>query len=424
MKIKRIVAPDIRQAIQLVRETLGPDAVILSNRNVDGGVEILAALDFDAQLVTTDPEAPASETPRPPANPNPVGRAHPTPNHFSIEAAELASKFMPDPKKRVPPPTAMDDEFGPGKTTGADQILLELRRELRGMRELLDERLADGLPRSGSAARPDTSLAGKLAGLGFSTTLATSIARQFGGTGNALPRALEAIADQLPLHRNNPIDHGGIVALVGPTGVGKTTTLAKLAAHHVLRHGSNSLGLITIDNYRVAAHEQLKTYGRLLYAPVRTVADPEELGRALDDFSSKRLVLIDTAGMSQRDAKLTEQLTMLREGGMPIDLYLTVSAATQAHALAQTFKAFSAHGLKACVLTKLDEATSYGAGISALIEHRLPLAYLCDGQRVPEDLHLAQRDRIAALCGYDSATPAPVGADMFSDEYRMAQIYA
>jgi flagellar biosynthesis protein FlhF len=308
-----------------------------------------------------------------------------------------------------------------------DQILSEVRQELKGMRDMFNERLPVGATSLASNDRPVDGLAAKLAGLGFSTSLAHDVASGVRGDGDSkavLATALERIAGRLTVAGGDAIDTAGVVALIGPTGVGKTTTLGKLAADFVLRHGGAELGLVTVDSYRIAAHEQLRTYGRLLGAPVRTAASSDELSRVLYDFRHKRLVLIDTTGMSQRDPRLNEQLSWLGEAGQPIQLYLTVSCATQSGAIAQVFNAYRSYGPAACVLTKLDEAVSYGAAISALIEHRLPLAYVCNGQRVPEDLHVGDADALLALCNAPPGASSTVPREFQAGERRMAHAYA
>lgn len=430
MKIKRIFAPEMRQAIRLVREALGPDAVILSNRNVDGGIEIVAALDLDAQMIETKCQSQGGEGRDGPQTANAAGcTGGSVLKGPSDRFTESFGKSVPDAAKNAPARLSADagGESSRRGEASADQILLEMRKELKWMRELLNECLSNSILMPLSSDRTATGSAAELAGLGFSAALAADIAGRFDGrgeAGGALKKALELIADRLPVTRDDPLAAGGVVALVGPTGVGKTTTLAKLAARYVLRHGRGGLGLVTVDSYRIAAHEHLKTYGRLFDAPVRAASGADELARVLDDFRSKRLVLIDTAGMSQRDARLAEQSAMLRDGGVPIEFYLTISAATQARAMAQVIQAFSSYEPKACILTKLDETASYGVAVSALIEHRLPLAYICNGQRVPEDLHFARPQEILALCGFEAGQAMETFMETGSNENRMAQAYA
>jgi flagellar biosynthesis protein FlhF len=197
---------------------------------------------------------------------------------------------------------------------------------------------------------------------------------------------------------------GGVVALVGPTGVGKTTSVAKIAARYAMRHGYDQVALVTTDSYRIAAHEQLRTYARILGVPVRVANDADELRTTLDNLADRSLVLIDTAGMSQRDRRLAEQFHTLVTGAPTVQTYAVLAANTQPGGLDETVHAFRGAELDGCVLTKIDESTSLGPALSTIIEQSLPLAFLSDGQRVPEDLHdvgpalLAERlTEIAAL---------------------------
>jgi len=192
----------------------------------------------------------------------------------------------------------------------------------------------------------------------------------------------------LPVIQDDVLMRGGVFALVGPTGVGKTTTLVKMAARYALQHGTDKIALITTDNYRVGAQEQLRNYGRIMEAPVRVANDSAELKEILKSMYDKKLVLIDTAGMSQRDMRLTEQFTMLREGTSLIKTYLVMSASTQYSVMEETVKAYGKVVLDGCIFTKLDETNSLGGALSVAADQQLPIAYISDGQRVPEDLHM------------------------------------
>jgi len=181
---------------------------------------------------------------------------------------------------------------------------------------------------------------------------------------------------------------------VGSTGVGKTTSIAKLAARYVLRHGQRHVALVTTDSYRIGAHEQLMTYGRLLGIPVQVASDHNELRSTLNSLSDKRLVLIDTAGMSQRDVRLTEQFATLSDTGLPIRTLLVLSATVHPSVMDETIRAFSGVPLDGAILTKLDEAASLGGVLSAVIEQQLPLRFVTNGQRVPEDMQVARTSEL------------------------------
>jgi flagellar biosynthesis protein FlhF len=187
------------------------------------------------------------------------------------------------------------------------------------------------------------------------------------------------------------IDQGGVYALVGPTGVGKTTTTAKLAARCVVRYGAERLALLTTDGYRIGAHEQLRIYGRILGVPVFVVRDGEDLRRTLADLRDKHMVLIDTVGMSQRDRMVAEQAAMLTRSG-EVRRLLVLNAGARGDTLDDVVRAYAGEDLAGCVLSKVDEAASLAPALDCIVRHGLTLAYVANGQRVPEDLHLPNRN--------------------------------
>jgi flagellar biosynthesis protein FlhF len=207
-----------------------------------------------------------------------------------------------------------------------------------------------------------------------------------------LPLAL--LLKYLPVVDDLSTVSGGVMAIVGPTGAGKTTTVAKLAARWCMRHGSENLALVSTDGYRIGGRDQLLTYARILGAPMYTATSGMELSRVLARLQSKKLVLIDTAGMGPRDTRLTEQLAALQLGAARARVLLALPAQGEGHALEEIVQAFARVKPVACVVTKVDEAASLGGVISTALRHRLKIAYVCDGQQVPEDLHAAKQKRV------------------------------
>ena len=258
-----------------------------------------------------------------------------------------------------------------------------------------------------------------LLGVGFSPRLARELA-------GALPKNLNAeqalrwmksaLAHNLQcVGGRDPIAQGGVYALVGPTGIGKTTTIAKLAARCVLQHGAPSLALITTDSYRIGAHEQLKIYGKILNVPVYVVKDEAELTRTLSDLSNKHLVLIDSAGMSQRDHRIREQLALL-SGSPRIQRLLLLSATAQAGTLDDVVRAYQGSGFAGAILTKIDETLSLAPVLDVVLRHKLTIHYVANGQRVPEDLHLAPAQELIDRA-FNCTAQAPHQAD--DDEYSL-----
>ena len=380
MKIKRFFAPDMRQAIRQVREVLGSDAVILSNKSVDGGVELVAAKDYDESVFEASGRAAAQSLP-------PVASD-------SLEQpdsqADLEQDWKPaddlSPKLHQAAPARIE--------WSQDPAMVEMRREMQALRRMMENGLSELSWNDLGQHRPQTKeLLRRLLDLDLSPDLCHRFADQVqdGADPEQLWRnALRCLSAELPIAEADLLEYGGIAAVIGPTGVGKTTTVAKLAARFCLRNGNRHLALISTDNFRIGAQEQLHDYARILDVPVRAAADAGQLNAALNAFSDKRLVLIDTAGMSQQDAGLGKQLSMLVSGHKKVHCFLTLSATTQQSSLALAIKAFGAARPDACILTKVDESASLGGVFSALIQSRLPLAFTTDGQRVPEDLHVAR----------------------------------
>ncbi|QGN81030.1 Flagella-associated GTP-binding protein [Piscirickettsia salmonis] len=275
-----------------------------------------------------------------------------------------------------------------------EPTLVAMRRELTSLRGLLEHQLS-GLAWADMERRSPAQvmLLRRLSEMGLEATICRKVAKRVNVEGNIehlWRQALQVLSRLLKVCGEDVLLDGGITALVGPTGVGKTTTIAKLAARYALHHGASEVALITTDTYRIAAHEQLKTYGRILGVPVRMVGDAGALRSALYEFRERSLILIDTAGMSQHDERLSDQLNILYEGGPHVKRYLTLSTTSQVWGLEEAVKAFEPKELDGCLLTKLDESTSIGGAISIAIQYDLPVTYITDGQRVPEDLKVAR----------------------------------
>ncbi|MGZ4996394.1 MAG: flagellar biosynthesis protein FlhF [Methylobacter sp.] len=478
MKIKRFFAADIRQAMRMVKEELGSDAVIMSNKSVDGGVEIVAARDFDEQLIQSKLQKQAAEQQssdrsyRSSADSNtsssretkkidlPDFEAEKNRLHvLSSQRKQSAEGFVPErsPVRPQRSPADRDISTIPGsrrnidqyvgyaekvhlrgnmesapakaakpviyssaprskpaerpmqiampsekQSSAADNLLMEMSKELKSLRSAMDSKLSSVSWAAMSQTNPvRADLLQRLAGMSISRKLSVKIANRF--TNHTDPelvfsQAQELLAKVLPVAEDDLLQHGGIAALVGPTGVGKTTTIAKLAAKFILKHGPRQVALITTDNYRIGAHEQLNTYGRILDVPVRVASSAAELRNLITGFSDKRLILIDTAGMSQRDMKLVEQINTLQQSGIAIKSYLVMSAATEYKAMNEIIKAFQVFEPQASILTKLDEAATIGSAVSSIIENNLPLSFIADGQQVPEDMHSPCAQTLISQC--------------------------
>lgn len=359
MKIRRFIASDMREAMRQVRDALGPDAVILETQRVEGGIELSAAMD--------DP-------------------------YRTTETCESDSKVLASGPGIAPASTQGPAASpSPPVTPAADGELRQLRHEVGTLRTLLESQLSR-LVWNASARRNAAAAAAmrNLSRLDITPDIVRDVVDSLGTTlaaDTAWHAPLRRLVERIPACTDDPIAGGGIFAVVGPTGVGKTTTIAKLAARFALNAGAGELALVTTDCFRIAAREQLETFGEILGAPVYQAGDADQLTEVLARLGKRKLILIDTAGMGQRDVRLARQLSWISAAGNRVRVLLALSANLQTAALQETVEAFTVARPCACILTKTDEATSLGGAISILIRNQLALAYVANGQRVPEDLH-------------------------------------
>jgi flagellar biosynthesis protein FlhF len=265
---------------------------------------------------------------------------------------------------------------------------LEMLSELRSMRGLIEQRFGalafmEKLQRQPRQAQ----LSQKMLDIGFSPALTKKLVESLPSDVQEITWAASVLERNLATgEREGPLeDLGGVYALIGATGVGKTTSTAKLAAAFAARHGAANLGLITLDAYRVGAQEQLRTYGRILGVPVHTAHDRASLEDLLELLAGKRMVLIDTAGMAQRDDRTRELLEMLSHPS--IKRLVVLNASAQGETIEDQLAAYAKPGCRGVVLSKVDEAVKLAPALDALIRLRLPVLAVANGQRVPEDWH-------------------------------------
>ena len=470
VKVNRFVGKTAREALAQVKAQLGPDAVVLSNRAVEGGVEIVAMpAEEMSELSATVHQArepapapsPAVRAPaaRPAARPEmdeeedftvtlgqhiarlardqpaaslpprqrptprfeadlaarradePVGRqmnvrpfqpprvlpnGDPYPEPRPAAASRPAAEVRPaaESKPRLSVPVAQIERDAHIQSLEASNA--RLAEELGSIKGMLERQLAGFAWSELSRQAPArTQMISELLESGFSAKMARNLTEGIGAEGDSgtarnevrtrLARSLQLVDSDADI-----IERGGVFALVGPTGVGKTTTAAKLAARCVVRHGADKLALITTDGYRIGAHEQLRIYGRILGVAVHVVRDAADLRQTLQDMRNKHMVLIDTIGMSQRDKMVVEQASMLTSAGV-VRRLLVLNATSRGDTLDDVVAAYDGPDLAGCILSKVDEAASLAPVLDVAMRRELQVYYVANGQRVPEDLHLPNR---------------------------------
>ncbi|ETX10888.1 flagellar biosynthesis protein FlhF [Marinomonas ushuaiensis DSM 15871] len=419
MQIRRFRAPDMRQAIRKVRDAVGPDAVILSNQRLPTGeIEIVAALDYDGSL-------PSNMTSKRSSEPRPSQYSEPRPSQYSepsseyLERIEKAKKHasiesntatpqqkMSSSKFEMPP--LSDDKEDPRleealsiRNTESAKQLRDMELELQSVRAILEQRQQNENSVSSKITAVESRVRGKLKGLGLSDFVISRLIDDIDlkDREDDWNRLLAHLADYIPV-RSNTSELRGCIAFMGPTGVGKTTSIGKIAAQHVLKHGADGVVLITTDTYRIAAHEQLRTFGRILNVPVEVVNEYSDLNEVLAKYSDYSLVLVDTAGMNPRDSNLERQLLMMKRARSGLKKLLVLPCTSQRQVLKTVIDVYSQVQLDGCVLSKLDESASLGEAISVVIEEGLPVVYIADGQRIPDDIEPARAHNLISRAVY------------------------
>lgn len=405
MNVRKFTANTSREALRMLRDALGADAVILSNRNVGGKVEILAMADEAISAIAPDAEQEVEpqqilQTQQVPQVPrfaprfqNEEAVSFHRSVERSVERPVERSMNVPTFKAQTGASSFASDMDAPVNANELNDVM----SEIRAMRSMLESQLAEISWTQTQKRQPQKAeILRELLATGFSASLSRYLVEKLPEAGkvedglewikNILVRNLSTIANE-----NEMLEKGGVYALVGPTGVGKTTTTAKLAARCVMRHGPSKLALITTDGYRIGGFEQLRIYGKILGVMVHAVKDEADLRIALSELRNKHTVLIDTVGVSQRDKMVTEQVAMLSGTDTPVKRLLCLNATSTGETLSEVVRAYQGNGLAGCIFTKLDEAATIGGALDIAIRQKLMVYYIASGQRVPEDLHIANK---------------------------------
>jgi len=449
MKLKKFVAPTTREALQKLRAELGEDAIILSTKQTAAGTEVLAASSNDMDNLTGTPanaagaslarkQGPVAQEearftppswrqtdrqafeqqqraaqPQPAASSEPVYSSRPKqPARHEGLVAPVAAAPVPNlntgwqeqktpahaPEYHLADTQAeMLSDIGRQRALAAGDSMVQeqaqVLEEIKQMRQLMKDQMAMLTWRDAVERNPlRAELWNTLSNAGFSPLFARTVADKMpedlsesqlqDWLSNVLNRNLSVIKPEEDI-----VERGGAWALVGPTGVGKTTTTAKLAARCVVKYGADSLGLITTDSYRIGAQDQLRIYGKILGVQVYTAQNDADLAQLRSSMQRKRLLLIDTVGMGQRDNRVGEQTQMLIDSH--VKRLLLLNGTCHPETLEDVVRHYKNRGLEGAILTKLDESIKLGGVLDVTMRHKLKLHYMATGQRVPEDLFLA-----------------------------------
>jgi flagellar biosynthesis protein FlhF len=399
MNAKKFIAATSRDALLMVRNELGADAVILSNRKVDEGVEITALASADLARLTEPKKVPIL----PVSHPASVRRTS-VPEKPDRTTGETTSHLTRLPKNdsqvagyksqnngdQVAGYVVAEDITSLVPATIPTPIISEqqgILSEIKSMRNMMQEQIAC-LSWSDMQHRDPqrTEMLRSLLNAGFSPALSRQLLEKMPADAD-ISWARQVLGNNLRVatQEEDVVVRGGVYALIGPTGVGKTTTTAKLAARAVVRYGADKVALLTTDSYRIGAHEQLRIYGKILGVEVHAVRDTEDLRLTLSALKRKHLVIIDTMGLGQRDSRVAEQTEMFNAAG--VQRLLLLNATSGGDTLDDVVHKYNGAGVIGCIPTKLDEAGSLGTVLDVAVRHKLALHYITSGQRVPEDLH-------------------------------------
>lgn len=427
MKAKRFTAKNMQQALRMVSDELGPDAVILSNKRLGKGVEVIAALDYqemaseqqqqelDRQLALQQELENAKQAT------GQIRQEQPSLDQTQFDRSNVATTaalkeaLMGIKEGTIAQSQALDAvmqgeedlQQSLSQTTAnmsdeeATPFLNKVSAELKDLKNWL-------VSQQGNAWNPNRPLSWQQAQIwqrcqdlgidpSWADKLVSALPEEDEDIEKGWAQCLRFIAEDLPLADNNMLQTGGCFAFVGPTGAGKSTTIGKLAAQYVINHGNEDIALITMDNYRIAAHDQLKAFARIMEIPLMVLEPNGDLSAMLEQLKNKKFILIDTAGLAIQDPHFSVQLSMLKGAGNKVRTLLALPLTSQARCLQENYEHFKPAGIDGCIFTKLDECFSLGQAMSIASVTRLPIHMVTDGPHIPDDIHFPNAEKMVRL---------------------------
>lgn len=415
MKVKRFTATSMQVALREVSHALGDDAVIISTKYTSKGIEVVAAIDYReenaafeierqlrleqeleaarAELIASAGEAfQAEQEIRPMMN-------------RALSYEERAQELIRQETLAQKAPNATSEVQQQVAENTYQQALELMQDELRELKELMLRQKQQGQAEdeaSPAATVVDIAfdlkarLRNRLADFELDAMWVDKLVENCQGQNedHSWQQIQEQMVQDIPVAQLKMFEQGGRYALIGASGSGKTTTIGKIAAQFVINHGSDSVALVSLDDHRVAAHDQLRTFARILDVELHVVNQQTDLNKVLDGLADKKLVLVDSAGLSKNDPLYTKQLAVLRRTGDKLTKLLALPLTAHQRCLKENYQAYKLAGLAGCVLTKMDESYGLGAGLSVAHLANLPVALVTNGVRVPDDIQYASAYRL------------------------------
>jgi flagellar biosynthesis protein FlhF len=426
MKAKKIRAKNIKSAMDAAIKNLGPDAIIIQKNVVPTGIEVIAAREGDYE------EAKAEQKRR--------GHTNRSPDivEYKMEQSDQPkAKMWVDyeiKNRKVGPVTDSMSEKSrheresvrENKSSSEDLELNKLNEERVAMREMSSDikNLKDLLELQteplkelkyirdsfsavnlrSKALSPASAvydmLYSRMSRMGLNDRIKVRMSAGIEASvtvNKAWTMALSNLSNIMVTGEKNPISKGGVFAFLGATGVGKTTTIGKIATQHVMDHGNESIVLVTTDAFKIASFEQLKTFGRILDVPVYAISERDSLAAIIASIDPNKTILIDTAGMSIKGDIAAMQSKMIADVGVDIQRYLVLSASSQETFIEKVWESHAKFGINGLIVSKVDESSSLGPVIATSIEKNVPILYLADGQKIPDDCHVLDNREIIIL---------------------------